>query len=247
MTDQQGTVPAGRVMTCATEVAASTSAKLTDSSGRNGTAVPAHRMPEATINAVSTRQDGDVVLPGFEELQVGPSDHAVTFYRDDAELADQATGYLLDALNNDGSAIVVATTTHELSIERRLTALGADVRAARAAGSYVALDANDTLRRFLIAGWPDPASFWQVISPLIRAARQIGQPVRVFGEMVALLWGADLASAAIELEAMWNEIGRRYSFSLLCAYPRASVLSPDDQDALTEVCRSHSVAYGTPA
>jgi hypothetical protein len=36
--------------------------------------------------------------------------------------------------------------------------------------------------------------------------------------MVSLLWDASLTDAAIEVEAMWNELGAQYPFSLLCAY-----------------------------
>ena len=75
------------------------------------------------------------------------------------------------------------------------------------------------MRGFMVADWPDPAGFWQAISPLLRQAAKTGQPVRVFGEMVSLLWDAGLIDAAVELEVLWNELGVQYPFSLLCAYP----------------------------
>jgi hypothetical protein len=115
-------------------------------------------------------------------------------------------------------AIVVGTPDHRRSFEERLADAGADLAVARARGSYLALDASETLSDFMVAGWPDPASFWRVISPLLRQAAPAGQPVRVFGEMVSLLWDAGLVSAAIEVEALWNEMGGQYPFSLLCAY-----------------------------
>jgi hypothetical protein len=36
----------------------------------------------------------------------------------------------------------------------------------------------------------DPGGFWQAISPLLRQAANAGRPVRVFGEMVSLLWAS---------------------------------------------------------
>ena len=39
---------------------------------------------------------------------------------------------------------------------------------------------------------------------MLRQAAKAGRPVRVFGEMVALLWDPGLTDAAIEVEAMWN-------------------------------------------
>jgi hypothetical protein len=42
---------------------------------------------------------------------------------------------------------------------------------------------------------------------MLRPAAKAGRPVRAFGEMVSLLWDAGLTDVAIEVEAMWNELG----------------------------------------
>ena len=143
-------------------------------------------------------------------------------------------------------AVVVASPEHRLAFEARLARAGADTAAATASGSYVPLDAAETMHRCVVGGWPDAAGFWLAISPVIREANQAGRPVRVFGEMVALLWDAGLVNAAIELEAMWNELAGQYAFSLLCAYPAESVSCSGHADALTQVCRAHAVAVGVP-
>jgi hypothetical protein len=70
--------------------------------------------------------------------------------------------------------------------------------------------------------------------------------VRAFGEMVSLLWDGNQVSAAIELEAMWNELGSQYPFSLYCGYPTRSVSGPTHRDALAQVCHLHTTAVGTP-
>jgi Histidine kinase-like ATPase domain len=46
--------------------------------------------------------------------------------------------------------------------------------------------------------------------------------------------------AAIELESLWNGLGRELSFSLFCAYPAASVMGSGHADALHRVCHLHS-------
>ena len=106
-------------------------------------------------------------------------------------------------------------------------------------------DASDTIRGFMVGDRPDPAGFWQVVSPLLRQAAQAGQPVRVFGEMVSLL-GTPAVSAAIEVEVMWNELGGQYPFSLLRAYPARPVTCSHYLDALIEVCRTHTEVTGSP-
>jgi hypothetical protein len=96
----------------------------------------------------------------------------------------------------------------------------------------------------MVADWPNAASFWQAISPVLRQAAEAGKPVHMFGEMVALLWDLGQVNAAIEVEAMWNEIGAQYPFSLLCGYPAGSVSGAAHRDALAEVCRVHAAVVG---
>jgi hypothetical protein len=186
------------------------------------------------------------VATGTEVLDAGRRDHVVVFYRDEQELTEQVGRYLLPAIQDGGVAIVVATPDHRRAFERYLADVGVDVAAASARGAYLAPDASETMRGFMVADWPDPAGFWQAISPMLRQAAKAGRPVRVFGEMVALLWEAGLVDAAIEVEAMWNELGAQYSFSLLCGYPAQPAACAHQLDALTEVCRAHTQVTGVP-
>ena len=184
---------------------------------------------------------------GTEVLNAGRGEHIVLFYQDEQELAVRVSEYLLPAVTDGGgAAIVIATPDHRRSFTERLGGAGIDVAAARERGSYLEFDASDTIRGFMVGDRPDPASFWRVVSPLLRQAARAGQPVRVFGEMVALLWDAGLVDAAIEVEAMWNELGAQYPFSLLCAYPAQPVACAHQLDALTEVCHAHTQVTGAP-
>ena len=182
---------------------------------------------------------------GTEVLDTGRGDHVVVFYRDEQELVGQVSEYLLPAAQEAGVAIVVATPGHHRAFEERLASTGADVAAARRRGSYLTLDAGETIRGFMVADWPIP-----LVSagdqPPAPASRRGRKPVRVFGEMVSLLWDADLVSAAIEVEAMWNELAGQYPFSLLCAYRAQQVSCAHHLDALTEVCRAHTHVIGGP-
>jgi hypothetical protein len=186
------------------------------------------------------------VATGTEVLNAECGDHIVLFYRDEQELTERVSEYLLSAVQDGGVAIVVATPDHHRSFERHLVDTGVDVAAARARGSYLAPDASETMRSFMVADWPDPGGFWQAISPLLRQAAEAGQPVRVFGEMVSLLWDAGLIDAAMEVEAMWNELGGQYPFSLLCAYPAQPVSCAHHLDALAQVCGVHTQVIGGP-
>jgi MEDS: MEthanogen/methylotroph, DcmR Sensory domain len=178
-------------------------------------------------------------------LSAGPGDHAVAFYQE-SDLAGLVGGYLQSAISSGGAAVLVATPEHRSLVSNWLKAAGTDLTGAFADGSYVPLDAGQTIRRFTINGRPDPASFWDTMSPVLAAASWKGGPVRVFGEMVAVLWEQGLVDATLELEALWSEIARQYPFALLCAYPAVSVSDGVHSDSLAQVCCAHSAVLGAP-
>jgi hypothetical protein len=174
-------------------------------------------------------------------------DHVVQFYGHDEELAERVVRYLLEALGGGGVAIVIATPEHRREFEAQLgKALGggAALAAAEDSGTYLALDASETVRELMVDGRLDRAAFDRVIGGLIRQAGTAGRPVRAYGEMVALLWDDGLVNAAIQLEAMWNELGRRHSFSLFCGYQAGSATRDGHLDAFAEVCRLHREVVG---
>ena len=184
--------------------------------------------------------------PRTDALKAGPRDHVVLFYADDGELTQKVGDYLIEAIDKGGAAIVISTWAHKLTLGRRLAQAGIDLAAARAAGIYTELDAADTIDRFVIGDRADAADFWAEVTPVIRRAVGLGQPVRIFGEMVSLLWDAGLVSTAVEVEAMWNELGVQFPFSLVCGYLLKSVTDGDLRDPLTDVCRAHSAVAGDP-
>ena len=179
-------------------------------------------------------------MVGAENLNVGR--HVVQFYGRDEELTERVTGYLLGALASGGVAIVIATPEHRREFETRLGQAGVDLAAARDDGSYLARDAAQTLSDLMAAGKLDGAAFDRVIGTVIAAAGAGGRPVRAFGEMVALLWDDGLVSDAVRLETMWEELGGRHPFSLLCGYRTDAVTR--DMVAFAEVCRLHGEIVG---
>jgi anti-sigma regulatory factor (Ser/Thr protein kinase) len=175
-----------------------------------------------------------------DEMTIGTGDHVVQFYEHDSELVLRVGQYLVAGLRAGEVVVVVATPEHRRAFDAELAAADIDLVKARRDGRFISLDASDTMSRFITDGRPDPAGFDSVIGALIRSATACGRPVRAYGEMVALLWDAGNVMEAIELEALWNDLGRELAFSLFCAYPSHSVSSPEHSDALREVCHLHS-------
>jgi anti-sigma regulatory factor (Ser/Thr protein kinase) len=117
---------------------------------------------------------------------------------------------------------------------------GIDVDAAQLAGSLVMADAAESLAKHLVDDWPDAGVFATEIGGLIRRLVDSGRRVRIYGEMVAMLWEAGNVAAAIELETLWNDLGRRLPFSLFCAYHADTVADDEHADSFRRMCHLHS-------
>lgn len=181
------------------------------------------------------------------ERCAGVSGHFVQFYEHDRDLVRVAGHYLADGIRAGEVAIVIATAPHRVALEAELCRHGVDVAAARARNVLVELDAASTIAGFLVDGRSDPDRFDDVIGGPVRKARATGRAVRVFGEMVALLWDEGLVGAAMELEGLWNELGEELDFGLHCAYPLASMGSADDAELFAHVCHEHAAVVDAGA
>ncbi len=177
--------------------------------------------------------------------QLHHSDHAVRFYGADGPFLDSLTQSVTYALEAGDAVIVIATQVHRDGLLQRLRTAGANFTVAIEKGRFVLLDAAETLRKFLLQGWPDATCFAEVIGSAIsraRAAAEGDNPgVFAFGEMVALLWGEGKSGAAIRLEQLWNGLIATHSFSLHCAYPMRAFEREEHGELFLKICAEHSV------
>jgi hypothetical protein len=180
------------------------------------------------------------VTGNAQRLRVVPDDHIVNLYEHDHDLVEAVCDYLNTALRAGDGAVVVATPEHRASLEAAIEASGTDLRGATNAGRYVALDARGTLATFMVDDEPDAVLFESVVGQLIAQTRPSDGAVRVFGEMVALLWDDGNVTGALSLESLWNDLGTHEDFSLYCAYRVRSVQSADHLSAAKSVCDLHS-------
>jgi signal transduction histidine kinase/ActR/RegA family two-component response regulator len=103
------------------------------------------------------------------------------------------------------------------------------------------LDAAETLAKFMVDDAPEPGRFVETMESIIARAAGDGQRLRVFGEMVALLWAEGNHDGAIRLEELWNNLlNGIHSFSLFCAYPMNGFGREELAGQLGNVCAGHS-------
>jgi hypothetical protein len=103
---------------------------------------------------------------------------------------------------------------------------------------------------FMVDGSPDPELFRRGVKALIDRARRHEstgrkQEIRLFGEMVSLLWPANYV-AAERLEALWNEVIAEYSIPLLCGYSMGGPGQGQLPESLMKV-HSHAISWRVTA
>jgi hypothetical protein len=166
-------------------------------------------------------------------------DHVVQLYTDQPFLVRTVTRFVGRGLVEGDAVILIATPEHAEAFKATLAG-EFDVNALLDRGQLVVLDAGVSLAEFMIDGRPDPPRFFALVQRAIDYVRASGFPkVRLFGEMVNLLWRSNLV-ATRELEELWNEALALHGVSLLCAYELDNFGHEGHRGLLHEICASHS-------
>ena len=163
--------------------------------------------------------------------------HFVQFFDADDRLVRGVSRFIGEGLESNCTCIAIGTSEHREAIAAELRRRGLDPVSLEAEYRYISLDARHLLSIFMRHGQPDQQLFHQAMGQLIRQAAARGQPVRVFGEMVAVLAAENRRDAVIRLEELWNELSRHHSFTLFCAYPVTAFAG--DLRSQTLVCAIH--------
>jgi hypothetical protein len=171
--------------------------------------------------------------------EIAPCDHVVQIYEDDAIFIDVLSGFVGSGINTGDSIIIIATEAHIQALEARLRDFAIDVAALIANGQYFPLNAEQTLDRFMVKGWPDEKLFMELITELFTKAKKANRNIRAFGEMVAILWAQGHNGATVHLEHLWNKVSELESFCLFCAYPKSG-FTEDINVSIRNICGAHS-------
>src|SRR5262245_33472835 len=169
-----------------------------------------------------------------------PCDHFVQLYQDETFLARAVFHYLGAGLAKNEGVVIIATPAHNALFTDRLAAAGFDVLDLVARRQLLVFDAEPCLAQFMVNGWPDRVAFFTLVKNAIDPIRAAGfATVRLYGEMVDLLWDHNL-EATLELEALWSELIADQSVSLLCAYRMDNFDRNSHRSILHRLCHCHS-------
>ena len=145
--------------------------------------------------------------------------HAVCFYEDGPSLARTVARFIGEGLAASQGAVIVATPSHAASIRDQLTAQGVDSRGRIEQGELLIFDAGEVLNRLMVDDRPDAERFEDTINAIVdKAAGTKKRLVRIYGEMVDVLWSNGRQDAALSLEILWHQLIAGRKCSLLCGY-----------------------------
>jgi|GEM_PF-1668468 len=168
------------------------------------------------------------------------SSHIVQFYENDQFLCATVADFLADGIRAGQPTVVIATEAHRVSIAQGLHARGFfPGTPSRQSGLW--LDARETLQTFMVGARPDRDRFHATVGAAIESTRRSAPHtiVRAYGEMVDLLWKDGNVDGAVELEALWNELGRTQRFTLLCAYAMSNFSEEAHGSRFADICHQH--------
>jgi hypothetical protein len=169
--------------------------------------------------------------------------HAVRFYESERSLALIVAEFLSEGFAGSHPGLVVATPGMRAALVLELSARSLDVVELQRSGQFLLLDARELLGVFMIDGQPDPKRFNTVMRETIaRVCRgRTDCKLRIFGQMVDVLWREGQQDAAIHLEMLWNQLAHKQAFSLLCGYAMGNFYKDSNFE---DICGQHSHVSG---
>jgi hypothetical protein len=169
------------------------------------------------------------------------SEHVVQLFDETESLVASVTSYLIDGWKRGDNLLVVARAAHWALASAELEARGYPVVDQIASGKLMALDAATTMATFMVNGDPQPDKFRGSVADLV--ARLTEDPMiglTIYGEMVDVLAAQGNFNGAEQLEALWNDLGVRYPFRLLCGYSSAGFGDERTASHLHAICGAHT-------
>jgi hypothetical protein len=171
--------------------------------------------------------------------EIAPCDHVVQIYEHDDAFLDTLADFVSDGFYSNDCTIVIGSRAHLDALELRLRSSPFDLHSLISNESYIPLDAQESLSKFMVNEWPDETLFTSFVSDLVLKAKKNGRQVRAFGEMVAILWEQGHTGATVQLEHLWNKFCSSEAFCLFCAYPKIG-FTQDANSSLLDICAAHS-------
>lgn len=148
--------------------------------------------------------------------------------------------YVQEGLRNGDAVVIIGRPELRKAAIVLLNTLGLDTQSLKDQGQLKLFDAEFLLSSLLINDEIDALVFQKHVAIPIQALSSKYGKVRIFGEMIDLLWQQDKHDTVMQLEDFWNKLFQTIDFSLLCTYSLDHI-DPDAYDnSLERICRFHT-------
>ena len=169
------------------------------------------------------------------------SKHIVQLFDTTDTLAQGVSTFLSNGFKAGEPMLVAARAKNWKTISTELEQRGCSVSRAVTTGLLTFCDADRTLTRFMRNGQPVAELFQTAVGSLVeRLASSTGGNIWIYGEMVDVLAEERNLAAARYLEELWNDLGLRQSFTLLCGYSSAHFVDSSTAHMLSQICDRHT-------
>jgi DNA-binding NarL/FixJ family response regulator len=173
--------------------------------------------------------------------------HEALYYSSDVPLLDQWASIAQAALRTNATFLLLATDSHEHTLQSMLQDRGVNIVRAVRDGRYVSWNADETLSKFMVGDQVDETRVWtSVTSVMLSAARgSTAAPPHVIacGECAPTLCAQGKAEAAVRLEQLWNEVTTTYRLDTFCAYSSEGCQCADANHVRGEISAAHTATY----
>lgn len=173
-----------------------------------------------------------------------PRRHDAEFYVDEKALVEGFARFIAASIQDCNAAVLIASKPRIAGVMNRLRAHQVQLDLAIYRGSFIPLDAHETLSTFMIDNTPDEFRFFEITGRLIeeaaKAARGDQPCVALCGECASLLWAQGKPEAAIRLEQLWDRLMKIYDVDVLCGYELNTVHKLKGKQVFRRICAEHS-------
>lgn len=149
-----------------------------------------------------------------------PRRHIVYPYTNEEKAVNAVYLFASSGFSKGESVILIMADSHAEAIKARLFEGRHGFESLEAEGRLECISADAILRELTAGGRFDEARFQDWIGGVIDRARANSPSgeVRIFGEIVSLLWSRNEVALAEQLEILWRDVVERYDISLFCCY-----------------------------
>lgn len=184
-----------------------------------------------------------MIEPGLGVLTnplAGSHSHLVKVCRDREIKLEAVAHYVAEGLRNGEAVTVIARSRLRKSLIDYMGTLDFDTQSLQDQGQIKFFDAEFLLSSISLDGEIDAEAFEKFVANPMKTIKLKYGKLRIFGEMVDILWQNNSYDMAIQLEDLWNDLFKTFEFSLLCTYSLNHIDPDAYEEALERICRCHT-------